>query len=362
MLVIKSYNENYRNEWDSFVMNSDDASLFHLTGWKDAVEKTFGHKSHYSFAAQDDKITGILPLFDIKSKFFGHALVSVPFGVYGGISAIDQDSHESLKMSAETLASAMSVDYLELRSVCSQGFESHSNISNNSNDSSVSNISNGWFLKDLYVTFKRPLCSTVDESFEEIPRKQRRMIRQGMKFGLHSKVGGLEYLDQFYAIYARNVRDLGTPVYPLTFFRNLMNNFRDALILSVWKDGQMVAGVLTFVFKDILMPYFGGGMREYFHYAINDFMYWELMKYGCENGYKLFDFGRSKKDTGSFHFKRHWGFEPTELPYGCYLVNSEKVPNVSPVNPKYQLLINMWKRLPLPMANWLGPKVVRGIP
>jgi FemAB-related protein (PEP-CTERM system-associated) len=183
-----------------------------------------------------------------------------------------------------------------------------------------------------------------------------------MKNGLISKVGGIEDLETFYDIYARNVRDMGSPVYPVTFFKALLENLKDSFILSVWKDEKMVAGVLTFVFKDIVIPYYGGGLREYFHYASNDFMYWELMRYGCEKGYRVFDFGRSKKDTGPYHFKRHWGFEPEELNYCYYLVKAKDMPNVSPVNPKYKLFINIWKRLPLAVTNWIGPKLVRSIP
>lgn len=376
MLLIKSYSERYRQQWDSFVMNSENVSLFHLISWKDVVEKTFGHKPHYIMAIHDEEICGILPLFEIKSRIFGHALVSVPFGVYGGISAKDQEAYDSLKSSAETLASLIGVDYLELRSVTLQGSFDRSvrlnisNISNGSNILNSSNVSNNlnilnkmnWLRKDLYVTFQKPIFDTVDKNFDAIPRKQRRMIRQGMKYGLSSKIEGIKDLENFYYIYAKNVRDLGSPVYPLAFFRALMENFGDSFILSVWKNGKMVAGVLTFVFKDTVMPYYGGGLREYFEYAINDFMYWSLMKYSCEMGYKVFDFGRSKKDTGSYHFKRHWGFEPKELNYQCYLVNAKDTPNVSPVNPKYKLFINIWKRLPLTFTNWLGPKLIRGIP
>jgi len=360
-------------------MNSNDASLFHLTGWKDAIERTFGHKQRYIMAMRDEKILGILPLFEIKSRPFGHALVSVPFGVYGGISANSKEVYDRLKGSAELLARLIGVGYLEFRSVLSQSLFNCSNCSvapldgndaNNSNISKNSPVlnslndsnSSNWLTKDLYVTFQRPIFDTSDKNFDAIPRKQRRMIRQGMKYGLSSKIGGIEDLEKFYFIYARNVRDLGSPVFPIIFFKALMENFRDSFILTVWKDGKMVAGVLTFVFKDTLMPYYGGGLKDYSQYAINDFMYWELMKYGCKKGYKVFDFGRSKKDTGSYHFKRHWGFEPEELKYYCYLVKANVMPNVSPVNPKYKLFINIWKRLPLPVTNWLGPKLVRGIP
>jgi FemAB-related protein (PEP-CTERM system-associated) len=353
MLLIKSYSERYRQQWDGFVMNSETASLFHLTGWKDAVGRVFDHKPHYLMAVNDEKICGILPLFEMKSRFFGHALVSVPFGVEGGISADDEDSYLLLKSSAENLANLIGVHYLELR---------QPNIHTAGNDNSNALNNSGWISKDLYVSFRRPIFATVDENFNAIPRKQRRMIRQGEKYGLRSRTAGSEDLEKFYHIYAGNVRDLGSPVYPLSFFKTLMETFSDSFILSVWKDDRMVAGVLNFVFKDVLMPYYGGSRRDCFQYAVNDFMYWELMKYGCEKGCKVFDFGRSKKDTGPYHFKRHWGFEPQGFDYRYYLVRAKKMPNVSPANPKYRLFINAWKRLPLPVTNWLGPKLVKGIP
>jgi FemAB-related protein (PEP-CTERM system-associated) len=359
MLVIKSYNECYRKQWDDFVAGVPEGSLFHLIGWKNAVERTYGHKSHYIMAMEGDEIRGILPLIEMKSRLFGHSLVSVPYGVYGGIAACDAEAHETLTKSAEMLADLMKVDYLELRNVSGQSYRPE-NRQAGATDHQVQLAK--WFSKDLYVTFRKPILPTVAENMNAIPRKQRAMVRKGEKSGLESRIGGVEDLAQFYAIYARNVRDLGSPVYPPAFFRSLMENFSDSFILSVWKDGTMVAGVLTFVFKGILMPYYGGGRRGYFDYAVNDFMYWELMKYGCENGFTTFDFGRSKRDVGSYRFKKHWGFEPAPLDYRCYLVNAKEVPNVSPVNPKYQLMITVWKRLPLSVTNWLGPKLVKGIP
>src|SRR5208337_322183 len=308
-------------------------------------------KPHYIMATYDEKICGVLPLVETKSRLFGHALISVPFGVYGGIIADDPEVYDALRNSAETLANAIGVDYLELRNnryPCCRDTDrtvEGPNSFHNSNDSN-------WLSKDLYVTFQKPILGTVDENFGAIPRKQRRMVRQGIGHGLSSRVLGIEGVEGFYSVYSRNVRDLGSPVYPLSFFKALMKNFKDSFILSVWKDDKMVAGVLTFVFRDTLMPYYGGGLREYFKYDINDFMYWELMKYGCEKGYSVFDFGRSKKDTGSYHFKRHWGFEPTPLDYTFYLVRSRDIPNVSPVNPKYKLFVNIWKRLPIALTNW----------
>ncbi|RNC67204.1 MAG: FemAB family PEP-CTERM system-associated protein [Desulfuromonadales bacterium] len=356
MLAVKEYTNDHRHVWDTFVAAASDGSCFHRIGWKDAVESSFGHRSHYLMAMDGDDLRGVLPLFEVRSRLFGHSLVSVPFGVYGGIVAADREAAAALRSSAESLAERIGVDYLELRhwSSCHDG--------GTGPEEQCASDGSRWHKKDLYVTFVKPILPTVVDNMNAIPRKQRAMVRKGEKTGLISRVGKLEDLERFYAIYARNVRDLGSPVYPLSFFRALMENFSDTFILSIWKDGAMVAGVLTFVHGTTLLPYYGGGLREYFDYAINDFMYWELMRYGCEHGYGHFDFGRSKRDTGSYKFKKHWGFEPTPLDYECYLVRATEMPNISPVNPKYELMINVWKRLPLVVTNWLGPKLVRGIP
>ncbi|CAG0975843.1 FemAB family XrtA/PEP-CTERM system-associated protein [Geobacter sp.] len=347
-MEITPYTDRYKKQWDDFVRTSADGSLFHLTGWKEAVERAFGHRSHYLMAFEGDELRGILPLIEVKSRFFGHSLVSVPYGVYGGILAADPSAHDALLAGSEECAAQLGVDYLEVRNCPSEGAEQPQRPN--------------WFAKDLYVTFRREILATVTDNMNAIPRKQRAMVRKGQNVGLISRVGGIKDLEMFHGVYARNVRDLGSPVYPLAFFRHLMEAFPDTFILSVWKDGAIAAGVLTFVYGGTLLPYYGGGLREYFDYAVNDFMYWELMRYGCEHGYKVFDFGRSKRDTGSYKFKKHWGFEPEQLDYRCHLVKATEMPNVSPVNPKYELMIRAWKKLPLPVANWLGPKLVRGIP
>jgi len=358
MIEIKPYDNSHKQQWDDFVRASADGSLFHLTGWKEAVERAFGHRSHCLMAREGDELRGVLPLTEVKSRLFGHSLVSVPFGVYGGVVAADSRAREALLCEAETIAGRLGVDYLELRNC--------PNIANERSDRTSAAIEqvqrSNWFSKDLYVTFRKEILPTVTDNMNAIPRKQRAMVRKGQGAGLISRVGGIEDLEMFHNVYARNVRDLGSPVYPLGFFRSLMEAFPDAFILSVWKDGAITAGVLTFVYGGTLLPYYGGGLREYFDYAVNDFMYWELMRYGCEHGYKVFDFGRSKRDTGSYRFKKHWGFEPEQLDYRCRLVKAKEMPNVSPVNPKYELMIRAWKKLPLPVANWLGPKLVRGIP
>ena len=348
---IKAYSENNRDVWDSFVLNNSNSSFFHLSGWKDVVKQSFNHHALYIMAFQQDKLTGILPLFEVKSRLFGNALVSVPFGVYGGTCSLNSKAENALLNSAATLGKLMGVDYVEFR-----------NEKPLSCADSSSTLLPAQQTKDLYVTFKKELLPDVEDNFQAIPRKQRRMIRQGIKAGLTSKIGYQEHLKDFYNIYARSVKALGTPVFPFCYFLNIMDTFPQTFILSVWKDNKMVAGVMTFIFKDRLMPYYGGALKKYYQCSVNDFMYWELMKYGCENKFRWFDFGRSKKGTGAYEFKKHWGFEPENLPYSYRLINKKKMPNVSPANPKYSAVINIWKKMPLFLTNWLGPKLVRSIP
>ncbi|MCA9422750.1 MAG: GNAT family N-acetyltransferase, partial [Nitrospira sp.] len=181
--------------------------------------------------------------------------------------------------------------------------------------------------------------------------------------GLQSKIGGAELLKDFYFVYSSSLRNLGTPAFPFRYFEHLFQELGEQCkILSVIYQDKVVASVLTFFYQDQVMPYYGGGLPEYQRYSIYDFMYWELMRFGWEHGYKVFDFGRSKQDTGPFHFKRHWGFEPQALPYQYFLPKGGTIPNVNPLNPKFQPLIALWKRLPLPIANQLGPFLIKYLP
>lgn len=341
-MKILFYQDALREAWDQYVRSTPHATFFHSIGWKTVIERTFGYQAFYLLAVEEERVSGILPLFYLKSLLFGRSLISVPFGVYGGIVADDQTVEESLLETAKALARQLRVQYLELRHLEKHSFALPT--------------------KDLYATFRREIDGDVDQTFAAIPRKQRRMIRQGIKYGLQATLED-NCLEEFYGIYAHSLKHLGTPVFPLRFFRHLQQEFgEDCKILSIWHRGKMVAGVLTFFFKGCVMPYYGGALREYFSYAVNDFMYWELMRYACEHGYRLFDFGRSKQGTGAYDFKRHWGFEPQPLCYQYYLHRSKAIPNLSPANPKFQLFIEVWKRLPLSVTKCLGPTIVRSLP
>lgn len=328
--------------WESFARAHPGATPFHALGWKRAVERAFGHRPAYLVALQGDRVRGILPAFVSPTLRLRRALVSTSFAVYGGICADDPEAARALLAAAERLGAERRVEYVELRNL--EPLE-------------------GLPTKDLYATFWLELPDDPERLLASIPRKRRRMIRQGLKQGFRVLVGrDPEHVRAFHRVYAHSVRNLGSPVYPLRFFLELLGEFPQLQLLSVWDGDRMVAGVLTFFHRDRVLPYFGGALRPYFRRAVNDLMYWELMRYACEHGYRWFDFGRSKRGTGAFEFKRLWGIAPRPLFYQYVLLRARCIPDLSPLNPRFSPFIALWRRLPLPLARLLGPPLTRFLP
>ena len=328
------------DRWEQFVEGCPDATFFHKAGWKKVLELAYGHKTHFLFAEQDGEIEGVLPLGHIKSFLFGNHLTSTPFCVYGGIAATTDAARDALKTAACQLADDLRVDHLELRNLTSGG--------------------DGWPTKDLYVTFKKEIDADSEVNLKNIPRKQRAMVRKGIKAGLHGEIDG--DIERLYQVYSESVRNLGTPVFPKKYFKVLQSVFKDDCdILTITKDGELVASVLSFYFRDQVLPYYGGGLASARSVQGNDFLYWELMCRAAERGCRVFDFGRSKEGTGSYSFKKHWGFEPTPLYYEFYLVKATELPDLNPLNPKYQRFIKLWKKLPVAVSQRLGPFLSRSL-
>jgi FemAB-related protein (PEP-CTERM system-associated) len=328
------------SRWDRFVSACPEATFFHRAGWKTVIEHAFAHRTHFLYAEEGDLIQGVLPLAEIRSLLFGHSLVSLPFCVYGGIAAETERARHALDESARALAQNLGVDHLEYRSLTPHHPD--------------------WVHKDLYVTFKKEIDPDAERNLVAIPRKQRAMVRKGIKAGLTGEID--EGVDRFFSAYSESVHRLGTPVFSLRYFRNLKEVFgRDCEVLTVTQSGKLIASVLSFYFRDEVLPYYGGGTAAAREVAGNDFMYWDLMRRACERGIRVFDYGRSKRGTGSFDFKKNWGFEPQPLHYEYLLVNGKRVPDHNPLNPKYGLFIKLWQRLPLPLANLIGPHIVKSL-
>ena len=326
--------------WNAFVEGHAGATFFHLGEWRSVLESAFGHETFYLIAERGGSIEGVLPLARIRSRLFGDSLISTPFCVYGGALATTDAAVRALDREAVDLAERLGVGHLELRN--------------------RTRVHPDWPCRDLYVTFRREIDQDPETNLQRIPRKQRAMVRKGIAAGLD---GTLEDgLDVFYRIYAESVRSLGTPVLSRRYFRMLRETFGERCeILTIRRGGRAIAGVMSFYFRDQVLPYYGGGTAESRGVAGSDFLYWDLMRRACERGVRWFDFGRSKRNVGSYHFKRHWGFEPQPLCYEIRLVRATAVPEVNPLNPKYRLLVEAWKRIPLPLSTVVGPWISRSL-
>ena len=341
-LVVRPAQEGDAAAWDAFVFALPEATFFHRFGWKRVLNRAFGHRTHFLLAERDGRIEGVLPLAEMKSRLFGHSLVSLPFCVYGGIAAATPEARAALDARAQALARELGVGHLEYRDRDRPHDES-------------------WPGTDLYVTFRKAIDPDVEANMLAIPRKQRAMVRKGIKNELQTERE--PGVDGFFAVYADNVRRHGTPALPKRYFALLRQEFGpdcDVLLVRA-PNGQVVSGVLSFYFRDEILPYYAGDALEARGLAANDFKYWELLRGACERGLRVFDYGRSKVGTGPYDFKRNWGFEPQPLHYRYQLVTAERVPENNPNNPKYRLFIKAWQRLPLPMANFIGPYIVRNL-
>lgn len=327
-----------RIRWDAFVQRCPDATFFHRAGWQQLIEDAFGHPTWFLYAEADGEIAAILPLAQVNSRLFGNTLCSLPFCVYGGIASIDEQAADAVDQAAQALAKRLRVDHLEYRQLRPRHPE--------------------WLRKSVYATFRKPLLADPEQNLLAVPRKHRAVLRKTFGAGLQSRIDA--DTSRLFTCYADSVHRLGTPVFSRRYFDRLQQAFGDDCeVLSVEHAGKAVSSVLSFRFRGEIIPYYGGGGAAARTLSANDFMYWEVMRRACEDGCTLFDFGRSKYGTGSFAFKKNWGFEPQPLHYECQLHRGKKLSDVQPLNPRFQLLIKAWRMLPLPVANAIGPHIVR---
>ena len=345
MITVRTYQLQDEEKWDGFIEAVEQGTVCHRSVWEKISKKTYGYKSCYMLALEDEKIVGVLPLFHLKSMFIGNALLSTPFAAYGGIVATNKEAENQLVAAAKNYAKERRATYVELRQ-----FNAIDNADLQIRDT-------------LYVTFFRELVpEDTEQNFKNLPREARRMVRRGCEKGLEAKLA-TDAVDEFYEIYAASVRNLGTPVFPKDLFKNCLEEMREnADLLMVYCQNKPIAGVLSFYYKKTVLPYYGGSLPEANYLGPNNYMYWKLMEHAAKRGCTCFDFGRSKNKTGAFNFKRHMGFEPTPLPYQYLMMNGRDLPNINPTNPKFKLAINMWRKLPLGVTKAIGPRIVKEFP
>ena len=329
--------------WEAYVASHPQASNYHQIGWKTVIERSFGHQTRYFMAKNDGMVVGILPLAILKSRLFGRSVVSLPFLNYGGLLANDEQAEQELVSASSQLAIDEGACSVELRH-----FEAH-------------NL--GLISKQHKVSMLLPLASDIDMQWKHLDAKVRNQIRKAEKSGLTVQIGGKELLDDFYAMFARNMRDLGTPVYGRVFFETILDVFSlQTKIFVVKLQEAPVAAGLSSIFNGTMEVPWAGSLIEYRSLCPNMLLYWVAIQFGIQHGMNVFDFGRSTPGEGTYRFKTQWGAKASPLVWEYWLKDGEPLPNISPTNAKFALAITLWKKLPLTVANLLGPPIVRSIP
>uniref|UniRef100_C6DZX1 FemAB-related protein, PEP-CTERM system-associated n=1 Tax=Geobacter sp. (strain M21) TaxID=443144 RepID=C6DZX1_GEOSM len=332
------------SRWDAYVDSMPAATSYHLSAWGKIIGESFGHRTHYLAAVdQAGEIAGVLPLVHMKSALFGSFLVSVPFVNYGGLLCRDRGCEKALLREADELRRSCGAEHVELRHL-GAGIE-------------------GLPSREHKVTMMLALSEDPDAQWANFNAKLRNQIRKAQKSGLSFRTGGVELLDDFYDVFARNMRDLGTPVYGKEFFANVLGSLpRATRIAAVQLQGKVVAaGILSRYKKSMEMPW-ASSIAEYKTLCPNNLLYWESIRFAIAEGCASFDFGRSTPNEGTYNFKKQWGAEPVQLYWQYLLEKGKALPELNPKNPKFQAAIAVWKRLPVGLTRLIGPAIVRNIP
>jgi FemAB-related protein (PEP-CTERM system-associated) len=328
-------------QWDAFVRAHPDGAFFHLSAWQEVIEPVFGHRIFHLSVSRGGRLAAILPLVELRSRLFGHALVGNAFCVGGGPLASDAAAMRQILGEAEDLGRELGADHVELRD--------------------TPDAAAGWVRRsDLYANFEGPIPFDEDENLKQIPRKQRAVIRKALERGF--TVTTDRTAEDFYPLYARTMRDHGTPALPRRYFEQLLATFAgDCEILTVRDGERALSSVVSYFYKDRVLPYYTGSHPDARRTGSNDLMYWSVMRRAAFRGCRVFDFGRSKVGTGPYDFKRNWGFEPRPITHQYRLLKSAELPNVNPTNPRYAAFIQLWRQLPVPIATGISPLLSRSL-
>jgi FemAB-related protein (PEP-CTERM system-associated) len=345
---VKSLDDSQCDAWDAYVQTKDNSAVYHLSAFRDIISQSFGHKALYLAAYKaSGEICGVLPAVEMKSGLFGHFIVSLPFFTYGSVLADNAEVEKKLCASLFAYAEKEGIEHVELRAMFARDQEAGAAPS-----------------KDHKVSMVRVLPETSEQLWSDIGTKVRAQIKKAQRFPLELKFGGRELLDDYYAVFAENMRDLGTPVYSKGFFSILMESAlsEQFTIGVVYHQNKPVSCCFLMKHKDMMEIPWASTLHSVNHMNVNMFMYWGILEKAIKEECQFFDFGRSSKDANTYRFKKQWGAKPQQLYWYYWLPEGKELPELNPDNPKYKLLIAVWQRLPVWLTKLIGPPVIKYIP
>jgi serine/alanine adding enzyme len=332
------------HDWDQYVLGRQNASGYHLSAWRRVIQEAFGHPTIYLMAKDEQgAIRGVLPLALLSSVIFGRFLVSLPFVNYGGLIADNDEAMTRLKEAAVRQAQLVKAAHIELRQQEPCGID--------------------WPSSQRKVSMRAQLPSLFDELWSGFSSKLRSQVRRAQKEGMTARVGGAECVEDFYRVFSRCMRDLGTPVYAEKFFDVMVNAFpKESRICVVSLDGVPLAAGLLYGFRHTLEIPWAASDKRYNRLSPNMLLYSSALQYACQQGFQFFDFGRSTPDSGTYRFKEQWGAKRRQLYWYYWMAGGQSIPELNPDNPKFKAAISVWQHLPLPVTNLIGPHIVKYLP
>lgn len=340
---IVPFTENLGPDWDRFVRSHPNATPYHFSSVRKLISETF-NKADYSILAvnEKDEVTGVLPLVRIKSMLFGDFLVSMPYFNYGGMLALSEKVEQGLLERAIKLCQELKVEHMEIREMKPR---------------------DGMAMRTEKVSMLLGLPDSFNKLMQQLGSKTRAQVNRAEKENVNVRSGGEELLHLFYKVFSRNMRDLGTPVYDMQFFRALLGvaDF-ETRILIIELDGKPVAAAFLLGYGDVLEIPWASSLRTTNALGMNMYLYSKVLEYAIEKSYRYFDFGRSSVDSGTYRFKQQWGAKPQQNYWHYWLDDGGEIPQLNPSNPKYEMMIAIWKRLPVAITNIIGPRLVKNLP
>ena len=330
--------------WDHFVLSHPQASGYHTLAWRAVIGKVFGHRTFYLMARDEGgAVQGVLPLVLTKSPMFGCFLTSMAFLNYGGVLADRVDVRLALLAAAGETAKEVGAAHIELRQ--------------------TDPIETDWPVRSRKVSMRLALPPDYETLLKAFPSKLRSQIRRAQKEGMEVRLGGEELLEDYYHVFTRCMRDLGTPVYEKMFFQSIVEAFpKEARLCVVSLKGMPLASGFLYGFRSTLEIPWAASDKRFSRLAPNMLLYSAVLEFACREGFKEFDFGRSSVDSGTYRFKQQWGARPRQLYWYYWLAGGQSLPELNPDNPKFKAAISVWQHLPLPVANLIGPHIVKYLP
>jgi serine/alanine adding enzyme len=354
-MQVKLYNSSDKEAWDSYVNNHAISTHCHLSGWKNVFENAYGHKAYYVLAEDRSKIVGVLPLFHLKSFLFGNHLVSMPFLNYGGILSDNEETEIALLSEAIKLGKKLKVSSTELR---------HIKPISSFNPMNPNNPMN--MLNYTTRTHKVRMCLNLPDTKEDLLKsfkaKLRSQISRPQKEGMTAIIGGSEQLTPFYKVFSINMRDLGSPVHSKKLFKEICREFSQNVRIGIVKyQNDPVAAALIICFRNTVEIPWASSLKKFNKLSPNMLLYWSLIEYACERGFKYFDFGRSTPGEGTYKFKEQWGAKPLPMYWDNIVLNGHQINRNNSEKSKFDTAIKYWKKLPIPISNMVGPLVRKNI-